>query len=38
VRYTQVPIEARVTDIQFGLNDADLFVTTADGVIVVPSP
>jgi hypothetical protein len=38
VRYTQVPIEARVTDIQFGLNDADLFVTTTDGVIVVPSP
>jgi hypothetical protein len=38
VRYTQVSVEARVLDIQFGLSDADLYVTTTDGVVVVPSP
>jgi hypothetical protein len=38
VRYTQVSVEASVIDIQFGLNDADLYITTTDGVVVVPSP
>lgn len=38
VRYDEVPRTAIVTDIQFGLADADLFVTTDPGVIMVPVP
>ncbi len=38
VRYDEVPATAIVTDIQFGLANADLYVTTDPGVIMVPAP
>jgi len=38
VRYDEVPATAIVTDIQFGLANADLYVTTDPGVIMVPTP
>jgi hypothetical protein len=38
VRYDEVPLDAVVTDIQFALNGADLYVTTDAGVLSVPNP
>jgi hypothetical protein len=38
VRYEEIPPTAVVDDIQFGGDGADLYVTTADGVVVIPSP
>ncbi|HMM42779.1 MAG TPA: hypothetical protein PKA95_12830 [Thermomicrobiales bacterium] len=38
VRYDEVPADAIVTEIQFGLANADLYVTTDPGVIMVPAP
>lgn len=37
-RYDVVPTTAHVTEIQLGLDGADLYVTTDDGVMVVPAP
>ncbi|HAX24177.1 MAG TPA: hypothetical protein DCX80_03965, partial [Chloroflexi bacterium] len=38
VRYDGVSATAIVTEIQFGLANADLYVTTDPGVIMVPAP
>lgn len=38
VRYDEVALDAVVTDIQFALDGADLFVTTDAGVLSVPNP
>jgi hypothetical protein len=38
VRYDEISPEARVTEIQFGLDGADLYITTDKGVVVVPAP
>jgi len=38
VRYDEVSPNARVTKIQYGLGGADLYVTTDDGVVVIPAP
>lgn len=38
VRYDQIPADAIVTEIQFGLASADLYVTTSPGVVMVPAP
>jgi hypothetical protein len=38
VRYSEIPAEANVTRIQIGLDDADLYVTTTQGAIMVPKP
>lgn len=37
-RYDEVALDAVVTDIQFALDGADLYVTTDDGVLTVPNP
>jgi hypothetical protein len=36
--YTAVDLDARVIDIQFGGGGNDIYVTTPDGVVVVPNP
>lgn len=38
VRYSQIPVDASVIDIQFALDGADLYITTTKGVVVVPAP
>lgn len=38
VRYDEVALDAVVTDIQFALNGADIYVTTDAGVLSVPNP
>jgi photosystem II stability/assembly factor-like uncharacterized protein len=38
VRYDEIAIDDVVTDIQFALDGADLFVTTDRGVLSVPNP
>lgn len=38
VRYDEVSPSARVTEIQYGLDGADLYVTTDAGIVVVPAP
>jgi hypothetical protein len=38
VRYSEIPAESNVTRIQLGLDDADLYVTTSEGAIMVPKP
>lgn len=38
VHYEEVPPTAIVTEIQFGLANADLYITTDPGVIMVPAP
>lgn len=38
VRYTEIAAGVSVVDIQFAINDADLYVTTDEGVVVVPVP
>ena len=38
VRYDEVALDAVVTDIQFALDGADLYVTTDAGVLSVPNP
>ena len=37
-RYDEIALDAVVTDIQFALDGADLFVTTHKGVVSVPNP
>lgn len=38
VRYDEIALDANVTDIQFALDGADIYVTTDAGVLVVPNP
>ncbi len=38
VRYDEIALDAVVTDIQFALDGADIFVTTDAGVMSVPNP
>ncbi|MCO5176297.1 MAG: hypothetical protein M9890_04880 [Thermomicrobiales bacterium] len=38
VRYDEIPPDAIVTQIQYGLANADLYVTTNPGVVMVPAP
>jgi len=38
VRYDEIPADAIVTQIQYGLANADLYVTTNPGVVMVPAP
>jgi len=38
VRYDEVALDAVVTDIQFALDGADIYVTTDKGVMAVPNP
>lgn len=38
VRYDEVALDAVVTDIQFALDGADIYVTTDSGVLSVPNP
>lgn len=37
-RYSAVGVDARVLDIQLGAEGSDIYVTTSEGVIVVPNP
>lgn len=38
VRYDAIPASTPILDIQLALDDADLYVTTDGGVVVVPAP
>lgn len=38
VRYDEAPTDEPITEIQFALGGADLYITTSSGVIVAPSP
>ncbi len=36
--YSRVPLDARVLDIQFAAGGNDIYVTTPEGVLIVPNP
>lgn len=36
--YSKVPLDARVIDVQFAAGGNDIYVTTPEGVLVVPNP